>query len=282
MKSIVYFLFLFVALQARAQSEHPSFRVELSGKGKPVILIPGYTCSGEVWKETVAHLQARYECHVVTLAGYAGVAPVDTPLLKTAKNELIQYAEGLKGGRPVLIGHSLGAFLSLWMASEKPALFDRVVCVDGLPFLSALNNPAITADSLIGKPQYDPALVSKQFLSIPDSGYVEQMTRAMLFQVSDTVRARQIAGWSYRGDRLTQALSLLEIATTDLRSAIAKITAPVLVLGSNYGSEEKSYTLLEQQYKQLPQKKIVVAVNSKHFIMYDQPTWMYAQIDQFL
>ena len=33
-----------------------AFKAEVSGSGQPVILIPGLASSGEVWKETAAHL----------------------------------------------------------------------------------------------------------------------------------------------------------------------------------------------------------------------------------
>ena len=79
----------------------------------------------------------------------------------------------------------------------------------------------------------------------------------------------------------TLGLTLIELATTDLRKDIARITSPVLVLGSIYGSREKSDELIGQQFKELPGAIIHVA-ESKHFIMYDQPQWFYQELDQFL
>lgn len=61
MKKIITLLLIsLVIIQANAQIN--AFKVEVSGKGKPIILIPGYSCSGEVWNETVAHLKNKYEC----------------------------------------------------------------------------------------------------------------------------------------------------------------------------------------------------------------------------
>ena len=37
-----------------------SFTVEVTGKGKPMIFIPGLASSGEVWKDTVAQFANRY------------------------------------------------------------------------------------------------------------------------------------------------------------------------------------------------------------------------------
>lgn len=280
MKRIISLLIinLFI-LYTHAQTN--AFRVEVSGKGKPVILIPGYSCSGDVWKETVAHLKDRYECHVITIAGYAGVPKIDTPVLKTVRNELIRYVQTKKINKPMLIGHSLGAFMSLWVSSEAPDLFGKIICVDGLPFISAMQDTTANAEVLKMNPQFNAEAVAANFEQLPDSNYISNMTRSMLYQVNDTARAKQIATWSYQCNRRTLGYTIVEISTTDLRTAIAKIKQPVLVLGSLYGTEANSYSVLNHQYKNVPNKTIEVA-NSKHFIMYDVPEWFYAKVDAFL
>jgi len=75
MKKILLMLLTSVTL-ASAQK---SFQVEITGKGDPVLLFPGFTCPGEVWKETVDQLSKTHECHIFTFAGFGGVAPIDTP-----------------------------------------------------------------------------------------------------------------------------------------------------------------------------------------------------------
>ncbi len=278
-KLISYLIISLIIFQTNAQTK--AFQVRVTGKGKPVILIPGYSCSGEVWKETVEHLKDRYECHVITIAGYAGVPKLDTPILKTVRNELINYVKTKKLNKPMLIGHSLGAFMSLWVCSEAPDLFGKIICVDGLPFVSAVADTTTNAEVLKKNPQFDPETVAKNFEALPDSNYVQNMSRAMLYQVNDTARAVQIATWSYQCDRRTLGYTIVEISTTDLREAIAKIKQPVLVLGSIYGTEANSHLMLNHQYRKVPNKTIEVA-NSKHFIMYDVPEWFYAKVDAFL
>ena len=280
MKKIITSLVLTLAmLYCTAQSN--AFKVEIVGKGQPILLIPGFSCSGDVWKETVAHLQNRYECHVITIAGFAGVAPMDTPSLKTVRNEIIHYVQSKKLIKPMVVGHSLGSFMGLWVSSTAPELFGKLVCVDGMPFLSALANPKANADSLKKSPMYNAKAAVKNFESLPDSGFIDNTAKALFWQVNDTARAREIATWQYRSNRRTLGLTLVELATTDLRQEIARITSPVLVLGSIYGSREQSETLIGEQFTQLPNAVIHIA-NSKHFIMYDQPTWFYNELDQFL
>jgi N-formylmaleamate deformylase len=277
----VFALLIISLIIFQSNAQNNAFKVEVSGKGQPIILIPGYSCSGEVWNETVAHLKNKYECHVITIAGYAGVPKLDTPILKTVRNELINYVKTKKLNKPMLIGHSLGAFMSLWVSSVEPDLFGKIICVDGLPFVSAVADTTANAEVLKKNPQFNPEAVAKNFEMIPSENYVANMTRAMLAQVNDTVRAKQIANWSYQCDRKTLGYTIVEISTTDLREEIAKIKQPVLVLGSIYGTETNSHLMLNHQFKKVANKTIEVA-NSKHFIMYDVPEWFYAKVDAFL
>jgi hypothetical protein len=80
---------------ASAQKKY-DFDVSISGKGTPIIMIPGYSCSGKVWTETVNHLKDKYECHVLTLPGFAGQPAIKEMLLETMRNEIIAYAREKK------------------------------------------------------------------------------------------------------------------------------------------------------------------------------------------
>lgn len=262
-------------------SQHSSFEVKVIGKGQPVLLIPGYSCSGEVWNETVDHLKTNYQLHVLTLAGFSGTKPIQNDeILKTVRNEIIQYVKDNKMKQPMLIGHSLGAFMTLWLHSTEPDLFGKSICVDGLPFVSAIGKPETTAEAVKANPQFNKQAVIQNFKSLPSDGYVKNMTRAMLYQVNDSLRAKQIAEWSYKSDRTTLGSTIVEMSTTDLRQEISKIKAPVLVMASIFGTKEVSEKEYNLQYAELKNKTIKVA-DAKHFIMYDQPEWFYNQIDAF-
>lgn len=262
--------------------QQSSFEVKVIGKGKPVILIPGYSCSGEVWNETVDHLKDKYQLHVISIAGFGGVKPImNDEILKTVRNEIIQYTKDKKLNKPMLIGHSLGAFMTLWLQSTEPEMFGKSICVDGLPFVSAVGKPETTVAIVKANPQFKKEAVIKNFKSLPSEGYVENMTKAMLYQVNDSVRARQIAEWSFKSDRTTLGSTIVEMSTTDLRKDIAKIKAPILIMASLFGTKEASEKEYNSQYAELKNKTLKVA-NAKHFIMYDQPEWFYNEIDLFL
>lgn len=102
-----------------------AFKVDIRGKGAPVLLFPGFGCTGEVWNETVAELSKNYECHIFTFAGFGHVPPIEFPWLSTIKDQVITYLKTKNLKKAILIGHSLGGTLSLWLASEETNLFKK-------------------------------------------------------------------------------------------------------------------------------------------------------------
>src|SRR5437016_3787288 len=72
-------LTVFVMLVCGLRAEDP-FRVKVTGHGRPMILIPGLSSSGETWDTTSARYKDRFECHVLTVAGFGGVARVAAPM----------------------------------------------------------------------------------------------------------------------------------------------------------------------------------------------------------
>ena len=76
--------------------------------------------------------------------------------------------------------------------------------------------------------------------------------------------------------------------STDLRGDVAKIKAPLLVMGTwiaykDYGvTRESQVTAYAKQFDKLPGVRIQISDTSRHFIQLDVPDWFYAQVDQFL
>ncbi|MEO8415675.1 MAG: alpha/beta hydrolase [Ginsengibacter sp.] len=279
MKKILLLILMFATIRGWCQQK--AFKAEVYGKGQPIILIPGYACSGDVWNATVNSLKANYQLHVLTLAGFAGVPPIDSPILQTVKDDLIQYVKENHLDKPVLMGHNLGAFLCLWVASEEPSLFLKIICVDGVPFTSAITNPSTTAEQVKMNPSYDAEAIAGNFIKMPGTVFEENQFKRTRALVGDTAQARLLAGWAITSDRKTLGYTYVEMATTDLRKEIAKITIPVLVLGSTNGTRQASQKMLNDEYNLLPNKTIIIAPG-KHFIMYDNPLWFREQVKNFL
>ncbi|WP_181304723.1 alpha/beta fold hydrolase [Rufibacter sp. XAAS-G3-1] len=277
---LVFFLCLAIQVQAKA----PSFKVMKSGKGPAMILIPGLNSAGEVWDETVAHYQKNYTCYVLTLPGFAGQPAVKTEhFLNSVRDEIIAYVQENKLKKPVLVGHSLGGYMVLALNVKAPELFGKTVVVDGLPFIGAAQNPAATLESI--KPMADQ--IKKQ-MATPNPVAQKQQEANMGSMAKDSVHIKKIIDWGRTSDYATTGQAIYEMYTSDLRKEIVAIKSPVLVLGAWYGykdygvTKEMTTNTFQMQFANLPTAEIKVADTAKHFIMYDEPAWMLAQMDAFL
>ena len=81
---------------------------------------------------------------------------------------------------------------------------------------------------------------------------------------------------------------MYDMYTIDLRAEISRIQQPVLVLGAwaaykQYGStKESTRAIFTQQYAKLPGVRIEMSEAGRHFLMYDDTAWFFAQSDAFL
>lgn len=281
-------IWLSTALLASAsQAAAPkAFTVEVTGQGRPLVLIPGLASSGDVWQGTVARLcapQAARQCHVLTLAGFAGVAPIEGDLLAQAEQQLADYIGANKLGQPVIIGHSLGGFLALKMAIDHPARTGRLVIIDSLPALGATQLPSITPEQLQAMSQQMQSAMRAQDASSASAS----QRRTVTSMVSAPADVERIIGWGQRSDRETVIRAMGTLMASDLRQDVAKVQSPTLVLGTwiaykDYAPRAAIEATFQQQYAQLPGVQIALADTARHFIMYDQPDWMHARIEQFL
>jgi pimeloyl-ACP methyl ester carboxylesterase len=270
--------------QGPAAKGKAPFKVKVVGKGRPMILIPGLTCSGEVWDSTVEHFKGKYECHVLTLAGFAGQPPIEGPFLQTMRQAIARYIRDKKLTRPVIVGHSLGGFLAFALAIHEPDLVGPLVSVDGLPCLPALFNPKI--DSVGLKKQAE--AMRKQMTGASRKEFLAGQEKILAFWVSDKKNLEKVKKWAADSDRATVIKAFTELFSQDLRAEVSRIKSPVLLLGAYDKSMAslvkredvvKNYTA---QVAKIPRHKVAVPDNARHFLMFDVPKWMFEQMDSFL
>jgi pimeloyl-ACP methyl ester carboxylesterase len=286
MKPLVSGLVAAVALSAglAAHAAEPTaFTVQVSGQGKPMILIAGLASSGAVWDATVAHFAPNYRCYVLQLAGFAGAPAIPAPLLETVEKELATYIDEQHLDHPTIVGHSLGGFLALKMAVDFPTKLGPLVIVDSLPALGAAQMPDVTPDQL-----KDMARRIREGMLSGDAAAQDAGRRAT---VAGMVTAPQdvdrVVEWGAKSDRKVVADAMHDIIATDLRQDIARIKTPTLVLGSwvaykAFAPKAAFEANYKAQYAKLPGVQVAMSDIGRHFIMYDDPQWMLARMDEFL
>lgn len=285
MKRFLIFIGLVTAIAISLNAQEYSFKVEVFGKGKPILLIPGLSSSGDIWDETVDHLNANYECHVVTLPGFAGQPAIETDqFLVDMGNELIDYLKSNKLKKPAIIGHSLGGFLTLYIGSNEPALPSKLIVVDGLPFLGSLQNPAATPKD--SKPMAN--MMRNNILNQTAEQYDAMQPMMLKSMINADEDIETSMKWGRASDKATVAQAMYELYQIDLRDDLANIKAPTLVLGAwvgykPYGATRASTEFLYKgQFEKLEGVRIEFTDIGKHFIMWDDPEFFNAQVTNFL
>ncbi len=242
-----------------------------------MILIPGLGCGGDVWDATVAHFKDHYECHVLTLAGFAGQPPVHGPFLGHVIIDLQKYIRDQKLDHPIIIGHSLGALLAYSLAASAPTQVGPVIAVDGLPFISTIFNPAATVES--SRP------FAEQYRAMYDSQTQEAFAaanrKALEGMITDPKNVDAVDATSKKSDPKTVGEAVYEVMITDMRPRVKLIQSPVLLLGSTQSSPALE-AVYQDAVSTIPNHKVVFAPKSKHFIQLDAPEFFYAQVESFL
>jgi pimeloyl-ACP methyl ester carboxylesterase len=266
-------------------AKNQPFAVKVVGKGKPMILIPGLACSGDVWDATVDHFKGKYECHVLTLAGFAGQQPVSGPFLETMHKGIVDYIRSHKLEKPVIVGHSLGGYLVFDLGETEPHLPGALIAVDGLPCLAAAFAENVSAEGL----KKLSSAMQKRLESLPKEQYLTQSKMMINSWITDGSKRELVGKWGEQSDQATVAKATGELLGKDLRPQTDRIEAPLLLLGAwtkemeALGATRDVVTKrYESQVAKVPHHKVAMAENAKHFLMFDAPQWMLTEMDAFL
>jgi pimeloyl-ACP methyl ester carboxylesterase len=278
----------FTALTTFAGSKAPartcSFSVKVTGKGQPILLIPGLQSSGEVWNGVAEHLSAHYQVHVLTLAGFAGEPAIPGLHLSAVRDDIISYIRDNRLARPIVAGHSLGGFLALWIAASAPDLPDRVIAVDGLPFLPALMDPEATAESSRSGAEK----IRSMYASMDGAQLVGISKMALSSMITEEKNVAVALEWARRSDPSFVGQAVYDLMTTDLRDQMQNIRVPVLLIGAAkaFASDQERLAAVRAAYERqiagVPHHKLEMDPNALHFIMLDDPEYLFGAIDRFL
>jgi len=242
-----------------------------------MILIPGLECPAEVWQDVIQHYGSQYQIHAITIAGFAGEPAVPGLKLAQVKDELVEYIQHNRLSKPILMGHSLGGFLAFWIGARAPDLIGGIISIDGLPFLPALMGAAPDAEKF-----------RSLYASLtPDQ--LGKMSRMALEQmISDPKRVDLAANWAAKSDPAFVGQAMYDLMTTDLRPELRKLHSPVLLIGAGKAFSKdpeqlsKIRVAYEAQVRGASDRTVIIAEHALHFVMFDDPDFLYRAIDEFL
>lgn len=102
------------------------------GQGQPILCIHGLTANSRFWDCLASALSPKHRVIAMDLRG-RGLSdqPQTGYSLKHHCQDILALMEDQGLRQPVLMGHSLGAFISLVFAAEHPERVSRLILVDG-------------------------------------------------------------------------------------------------------------------------------------------------------
>jgi pimeloyl-ACP methyl ester carboxylesterase len=275
-----------LAASARAEDAQmvtrDRFSDEIVGQGPDIVFIPGLASSRDTWKAAAARLKDHYRVHLIQVAGFAGEparANAQGPVLAPTAEAIDAYLVEQHLAPAVVVGHSLGGTMTLYLAEHHPADLKKAMIVDALPFQATLmmGPNATVAQST---PVADKIRSAQSKMSDAQSA---KMMAGMATAQSDR---DMISGWSKASDPSAVANALADDMTLDMRPGLAQIPVHITLVYPDYvaagapkGATDAMY---HGAYAAVKGMTFVPANNSLHFVMLDQPAQFNTALDAFL
>jgi pimeloyl-ACP methyl ester carboxylesterase len=246
---------------------------QVSERGPVLIFIPGLASGSWAWRDSATRLADTHAVYLLTLPGFDGRTAVAGTTLDSLAADLRTLIESRKLERPVLVGHSLGATLSLSFATEHSALIAGVVAVDGLPVFPGTERMVGARGPLAEQTRAQFAGLNREQFEASQQTYMRSVG------VIDTAMADRLAKLASRSDVGATADFAAQVLLLDLRPKLASIRVPVVAVSPFHapdlaamGIDEAGKTQYYRFLLQGVEKLDVVSISpARHFVMFDQP-----------
>lgn len=104
------------------------------GEGTPLVLLHGAGDQAGAWGRIAPELAADFRLLVPDLPGHGGSEPGKGPIhVASVRAAVLELVEARCDEPAILVGNSLGAWMAILVARDRPELVERVVAVNGGP-----------------------------------------------------------------------------------------------------------------------------------------------------
>ena len=248
------------------------------GKGKQILCVHGITANSRFWDCLASALSPHHRVIAMDLRGrgLSDKPPTGYSIGNHCKDILaLMNDQNLK--RPVLMGHSLGAFISLVFAARYPKKIDRLILVDGGGKLSKAQMAKVFAGikpslDRLGQvfPSWEAYLAQMKqapYLQ-PWNSYMETYFRYEVEKVKRGVRSR------VHPKHIEEEAK--NLGKVDSRKFYKRVKVPTLILRATKGMLAKDDLLLpenvvERMVREIPNAKRVDIEGANHYSILFQP-----------
>lgn len=216
-------------------------RYEVAGEGEAVVLVHGLSGSTRWWARNVPYLAEHHRVHLVDLPGFGAMRRLRRHFsLVEAASWLSAWMDAVGLPRAHLVGHSMGGYVCLRLAANRPEAVSRLVLAApaGVP----------TGRSMLG---HLVPLLGAAYLARPS--FLPVLLR-------DGFRMGPFTLWRVARDLLAE----------DVREDLRSITAPTLLI---WGEKDPLVppavgTLMREG---IPDSRLLVLKGAAHVPMFDRP-----------
>jgi hypothetical protein len=111
--------------------------------------------------------------------------------------------------------------------------------------------------------------------------------QSMTYMITSPKDLDEVLKTSSLSDPASVGEAMFELYTTDLRPEMAKVKAPVLMLAEGAfattpEAQKTSFRRYEAEIHSIPRHTVKMSLKSRHFIMLDDPAFLFKEMDDFL
>lgn len=261
-------------------SDSATLYYEEVGAGKPLLFIHGWSLSSQIWSRQKEYFASRYRCIFLDLRGHGRSLPSCSGYgIDVLASDVTLLIDHLGLADVTLFGWSLGSLVAL---AAYPAVRERLA---SLVLVSGTAKYCSAADYPYGLPPKEPRSLSLLLRRNPRKT-MEGFLQRMFFAEEQSERgfeefAREVLPELPAPSETVLVPVLQTLETADMRSVLATITAPALLI---HGDRDLICPADASRFmaRQISGALCTLLAGAGHAPMYSRPREFNSVIDEFL
>lgn len=240
------------------------------GSGSPVVLLHGFCETNQIWGVFANLIAQRFRVIIPDLPGFGSSELLPVPFtLEQVGEQMWNWLDEQKVQNPILVGHSLGGYVTLAMTHQRPE------AVGGFCLFHSTAKP----DSEEKKANRDKVIASVNKNGV--APFIETYVPGLFFRKdSSLIKDVYPIAYSTKAEALTSyALAMRD--RPNRRNVLEDFTKPVLIVAGEKDEIIPVDTLMDQAI-QLRRGRLCILSDTGHMGMLESTTRSVEIVTQFI
>ncbi|HEY6042628.1 MAG TPA: alpha/beta hydrolase [Anaerolineae bacterium] len=244
-----------------------------------IIALHGFTSLARTWDTVARALSDRYRFLALDQRGHGETEWADSYTLNSALGDLEAFVSALGVKSFVLLGHSMGGWISYTYAPSHPAQVVRLIIVDMGPEIMPAFAQRLSSSLDAGDVFESHEHVLRKMRAENSRASDEEL----FHRAKHNVKQRQDGKWTWRYDRGFRDGSrpIERLAPAQQWQSLARITCPTLLVRGAETDLLARETAL-RMVSTIPNCRYVEIQHAGHSVFMDNPTDFIAAVNEFL